>query len=250
MKKILLLLSIILFTLNSCKDNCKDINCLNYGICVDGTCDCPEGYSGEKCEINDCDDITCENNGVCVNGECRCPEGYSGDNCEIAPPPPPCENVICENGGVCDNGTCNCPDGYEGTNCENTASKKFQGEYNVICNGVLDIDGTNQNFVDEPAIVKIYQGEKSDEIIMYVELEMVTDAIPMVVEAEGEVDGLEYEMDPTQEIINVSVAGVGINLSFIVSATGELSEDFQTLESDVVFSGDLNGTINCVGVKQ
>ena len=66
----------------------------------------------------------------------------------------------------------------------------------------------------------------------------------------GQISGLIDEVLSTQEIIDVNVAGFGIGLSFIVSATGELSEDFQTLESDVVFSGDLNGTINCVGVKQ
>lgn len=38
----------------ACKsDPCDDTNCLNDGICVDGTCECPDGYSGPNCEIVD-----------------------------------------------------------------------------------------------------------------------------------------------------------------------------------------------------
>lgn len=39
----------LLFT-PSCADNCKDVNC-GTGVCVDGTCECGDGYEGENCEI-------------------------------------------------------------------------------------------------------------------------------------------------------------------------------------------------------
>ncbi|HRQ30609.1 MAG TPA: hypothetical protein PLU49_11080 [Saprospiraceae bacterium] len=38
------------FISNSCVDKCKNVNC-NQGICVEGTCNCYPGYSGEFCDI-------------------------------------------------------------------------------------------------------------------------------------------------------------------------------------------------------
>lgn len=31
-----------------------------------------------------CEDIVCQNGGVCVEGDCQCPDGYSGPNCEVS----------------------------------------------------------------------------------------------------------------------------------------------------------------------
>ncbi|MGB0918661.1 MAG: DUF5074 domain-containing protein, partial [Flavobacteriales bacterium] len=31
-----------------------------------------------------CDDVICQNNGICVEGTCECPDGFSGPNCEIS----------------------------------------------------------------------------------------------------------------------------------------------------------------------
>lgn len=35
------------------------------------------------CKPNPCKEIFCQNGGVCFEGVCRCPDGYSGDYCEI-----------------------------------------------------------------------------------------------------------------------------------------------------------------------
>ena len=48
----LLLFSVSLLLTVGCNDACEDINCLNDGVCIDGTCECPEGFSGVKCETN------------------------------------------------------------------------------------------------------------------------------------------------------------------------------------------------------
>lgn len=34
------------------------------------------------CKKDPCDDITCENGGICVEGDCDCPEGFAGNFCE------------------------------------------------------------------------------------------------------------------------------------------------------------------------
>ncbi len=64
------------------KDNCKDVNCLNGGICNDGKCDCPPGYSGTNCETKDsCYNVDC-GWGDCNNGKCNCLPTFYGEKCD------------------------------------------------------------------------------------------------------------------------------------------------------------------------
>lgn len=48
--KILFIPLIIMLLLHGCKEEaCQDVSCLNGGTCVDGQCDCPEGFFGSDC---------------------------------------------------------------------------------------------------------------------------------------------------------------------------------------------------------
>ncbi|WNJ21115.1 hypothetical protein [Pontibacter sp. G13] len=77
-----------------------------------------------------CDGKICENGGTCIDGECECPEGFIGPNCNINLDP--CANKNCDPTGTenCVSGAngnayCQCKDGYEGDFCELTWTRKF-----------------------------------------------------------------------------------------------------------------------------
>eukprot|EP00063_Salmo_salar_P029383 XP_014004218.1 PREDICTED: neurocan core protein [Salmo salar] len=82
------------FGLNpSAEDNpCQTSPCLHGGSCLqegDGySCYCPQGYSGESCEIDidDCQSNPCQNGGTCIDEinsfVCLCLPSYGGATCE------------------------------------------------------------------------------------------------------------------------------------------------------------------------
>lgn len=79
------------------------------------------------CIKDTCEDVICQHNGICKEGKCQCPSGYSGDNCEIVTDP--CVLVQCKNEGVCKDGKCQCPFGYEGELCEVLSINKYFGAW-------------------------------------------------------------------------------------------------------------------------
>ncbi|HUR31890.1 MAG TPA: calcium-binding EGF-like domain-containing protein, partial [Saprospiraceae bacterium] len=47
---LLITLALISLTLPSCsKDGCENATCLNGGECIDGSCNCPENFTGKFC---------------------------------------------------------------------------------------------------------------------------------------------------------------------------------------------------------
>ena len=48
-------LTVLLFIPSCSSDPCEEISCLNGGICTEGICDCPPGWSGDDCSVVDFD---------------------------------------------------------------------------------------------------------------------------------------------------------------------------------------------------
>ncbi|CAD5206950.1 unnamed protein product [Bursaphelenchus okinawaensis] len=90
-------------------------NCLNNGNKRnDGSCECRQYFSGERCEIRQClNNGTLDSNQDPEMSLCICPntQYITGDHCEI---------ISCQNGGRdMGNGTCKCiDDWYSGQFCE------------------------------------------------------------------------------------------------------------------------------------
>ncbi|KAI7813166.1 putative tenascin-like [Triplophysa rosa] len=87
------------------------VDCGENGQCVNGFCVCVEGFSGEDCLESACPD-NCRGRGRCMDGECVCDEPWTGFDCS---------ELICPNDcydrGRCDNGTCYCDAGFSGEDC-------------------------------------------------------------------------------------------------------------------------------------
>lgn len=98
------------------EDLCEDIAC-GPGDCVEGICVCPDGFSGDNCEIAFCFGVDCINGDCDPQTEtCHCDPNYYGASCDI----------LCVNGAFA-NGTCNCSDGFEGIACETESRCRFIG---------------------------------------------------------------------------------------------------------------------------
>ena len=98
-------------------DPCEDVEC-GSGECIQGICDCPDGFTGVNCEIAPlCFSKPCVNGDCDLQSEtCNCNPNYFGEACDI----------LCVN-GVYENGDCICSVGYEGIACEIESRDRFLG---------------------------------------------------------------------------------------------------------------------------
>lgn len=92
------------------------------GECVEGICDCPEGFSGENCEVEECFGVPCLN-GECdpQTESCECDPNYYGEGCD----------TLCVNGEFA-TGDCHCAEGYEGIACDTEMRDRFVSTWDVL----------------------------------------------------------------------------------------------------------------------
>lgn len=112
---------------------CDKNPCVNDGVCRvqpnanTFDCDCPEGFIGSRCEINndDCESDPCFNSGRCIDEVrgfvCDCiGTGYTGKLCQTNINE--CSSSPCLNDGQCfdtyGSYICDCKMGFGGVNCE------------------------------------------------------------------------------------------------------------------------------------
>uniref|UniRef100_A0A8C5N044 Tenascin-X n=1 Tax=Leptobrachium leishanense TaxID=445787 RepID=A0A8C5N044_9ANUR len=81
------------------------------GECVDGQCQCKDGFMGDRCQLRTCPE-DCHDQGRCMDGRCYCFEGYFGSDCGSKG----CPNN-CHDRGQCEDGVCVCDSGFSGVDC-------------------------------------------------------------------------------------------------------------------------------------
>ena len=83
-----LFLLMIVLAGTGCSDSCDDVACFNGGICVDGDCVCPEGWTGSDCSTPTSNSTSCESvefNGytyevVAIGTQCWFAENLRSEN--------------------------------------------------------------------------------------------------------------------------------------------------------------------------
>ena len=110
----------------------EPISCPTYGLkvcggngrCMDGVCECLDGFAGFDCAVvlkcdPDATRLPCKGRGACVDSVCYCAPGFSGAQCEHDNwCPKDLLGRVCSSVGTCANHMCHCPSHRSGVSCQ------------------------------------------------------------------------------------------------------------------------------------
>ena len=85
------------------------------GYCLNATCVCYPGFSGDDCSLRLCPQ-DCSGRGQCHQGKCKCHANFTGAACDRSRCPADCTSA--DRFTSCEEGVCNCKPGYFGLACE------------------------------------------------------------------------------------------------------------------------------------
>jgi hypothetical protein len=119
-------------------------------------------FVGISCQRNACAKRVCLNGGSCVDGNCQCPDGFTGLDCESKIDK--CRELGCDTlHSDCDPNSlspkCNCHEGWEGVKCNKPWSDKFLGN-NFVASQLCDGGGTDSYSVE------VEQGTKFNSFVI------------------------------------------------------------------------------------
>ena len=132
----------------------------------------------EPAPVNPCDNVTCENGGDCNNGTCDCPEGFTGTNCETAVEVDQCDVIDATfNGDVIEVLSVTCS--YDA--CHGSASTFSQMDYNVYSNlkpflesGAFEARVLQGGDADNPKMPPAYAPEGKPKELTAQQLQILT----------------------------------------------------------------------------
>jgi hypothetical protein len=192
--KFLLLFTVLITIFNSCsKAPCETTTCYNNGVCIDGSCDCPDGYSGEQCQNHDAaNGNTSSSSTNNTNNSTDSNTNNSADDDDNVTKDA-CEYITCLNGGSCANGECNCPEGYTGSDCSQqvTPTKIRIKQVDVTSFPATNDKGSGWDLTSAADIyIKIYK----DDTELYNSSTYIKDAISSY--------KYEFELSPNVDLLN------------------------------------------------